>query len=90
MPSAQVVLCNQLGLHARASAKLVDTANRFSAEVCLLTDTEQQANAKSIMGLMMLGVPCGTPIQLDATGDDAEQALEAIVTLINNRFGEES
>ena len=90
MPSAQVVLCNQLGLHARASAKLVDTANRFSAEVCLLTDTQQQANAKSIMGLMMLGAPCGTQIQLDATGDDAEQALEAIVTLINNRFGEES
>ena len=90
MPSAQVILCNQLGLHARASAKLVDTANRFSAEVCLLTDTQQQANAKSIMGLMMLGAPCGTQIQLDATGDDAEQALEAIVTLINNRFGEES
>ena len=90
MPSAQVVICNQLGLHARASAKLVDTANHFSAEVCLLTDTQQQANAKSIMGLMMLGAPCGTPIQLDATGEDAEQALQAIVTLINNRFGEDS
>lgn len=90
MPSARVVLCNQLGLHARASAKLVDTANRFGAEVCLLTDTQLQANAKSIMGLMMLGAPCGTPIQLDATGEDAEQALEAIVTLIENRFGEDN
>lgn len=90
MPSAQVVLCNQLGLHARASAKLVDTANRFAAEVRLLTDTQLQANAKSIMGLMMLGAPCGTPIQLDATGEDAEQALEAIVTLIENRFGEDN
>ena len=90
MPSAQVVLCNQLGLHARASARLVDTANRFAAEVCLLTDKQQQANAKSIMGLMMLGAPCGTPIQLDATGEDAEQALQAIVELIENRFGEDS
>ena len=88
MLTQQCTIINKLGLHARAASKLVSTASRFAAEV-ELHKGDMIANAKSIMGIMMLAANQGTPITLHATGSDAEKALEAILALINNRFDEE-
>ena len=87
MISRSVTIINRLGLHARAAAKLVSTASRFAAEV-MLNKNGQQVNGKSIMGVMMLAASCGTEIQLSATGDDEAAAMEALVALIEDRFGE--
>ncbi|MCP5143352.1 MAG: HPr family phosphocarrier protein [Gammaproteobacteria bacterium] len=81
-------IINQLGLHARAAAKLVQTANGFASEITLYRD-DRDANAKSIMGVMMLAAPRGTVIEIEAEGADADQALAAILALIEDRFGEE-
>lgn len=80
-------ILNKLGLHTRAASKLVDVASRFSAEV-LLSAGDLTANAKSIMGLMILGAGQDTQIRLTAEGDDAEAAIEAVFSLINDGFGE--
>ena len=87
MIEKDVVIQNKLGLHARASAKLVKEAKRFQSEVKLIND-KTSTNAKSIMGVMMLAAAQGSQLKLQADGADAESALDAIVTLINNRFGE--
>ena len=79
---------NKLGLHARASAKLATQASSFDCEVILIKD-EIQVNAKSIMGIMMLAACKGTELGIRAEGNDADAALDAIETLVNNRFGEE-
>lgn len=84
----KVSICNQLGLHARAAANLVNVASRFESDV-VLHKGDQSAHAKSIMGLMMLGATCGTQINLSAEGSDSDDALEAVKSLIENRFGEE-
>lgn len=89
MPERSVHICNKLGLHARASAKLVSTAGSFSSEIMLIKEN-MEVNAKSIMGIMMLAACKGTDLILKAEGDDAEEALEAIEQLVNNRFGEEA
>ena len=81
-------ISNKLGLHARAAANLVNVASRFESDV-ILHKGEQSAHAKSIMGLMMLGATCGTEIMLSAEGEDSKEALEAVKTLIENRFGED-
>jgi phosphocarrier protein len=83
----QITIVNKLGLHARASAKLVSLASEFAAEIVLKRDS-QQVNAKSIMGIMMLAAAKGTELELCADGRDAERALNAISELINDRFGE--
>jgi phosphocarrier protein HPr len=88
MLTQQCTIINKLGLHARAASKLVSTASRFAAEV-ELHKGDRIANAKSIMGIMMLAATQGTPLVLHATGSDAQAALDAIVTLINNRFDED-
>ena len=80
-------IINKLGLHARAAAKLVATANRFRADIKVERDT-QSVNAKSIMGIMMLAASRGTEITVAAEGADAEAAVDAIGALINDRFGE--
>jgi len=87
MPEQEVRIINKLGLHARASAKLAATAGRFVADVLLIKD-DITVNAKSIMGIMMLAATSGSTLRIRTTGDDAEQALQAIVQLIENRFGE--
>ncbi len=87
MPETTVEICNQLGLHARAAARLVKTASSFSSDV-RISNGDRQVNAKSIMGVMMLAAAKGTSVILEATGDDAEEALAALTDLINNRFGE--
>ncbi len=88
MASRHVYIQNRLGLHARASARLVSAASRYVSEITLVKD-EIEVNAKSIMGIMMLAAGRGTTLLLGAEGSDAEEALDAIEQLINNRFGEE-
>jgi len=79
---------NKLGLHARAAALLVKTANRFVSNVSLEKDG-LEVNGKSIMGILMLAATKGTRITLKAEGKDAEQAVETLGKLIENKFGEE-
>ena len=79
---------NRLGLHARASAKLVQTLAPFKSTV-LLAHRGRQINAKSIMGLMMLAAAKGTVLQATAEGDDADTALDALSALFADKFGED-
>ena len=81
------LIINKLGLHARAAAQLVKLAEQFSSEVKIGKD-DQVVNGKSIMGLMMLAASCGSTIDVEANGDDAEAALDAIEALIDARFNE--
>jgi phosphocarrier protein len=87
MPQREVEIVNKLGLHARASAKLTQTAARFAAEVWL-SRNGRRVNAKSIMGVMMLAAGKGSRIEIETDGADADAALAALVTLIENRFDE--
>jgi phosphocarrier protein HPr len=86
--SAEYRVVNRLGLHARAAAQLVRTANRFKAEVLVAKDDEE-VNGKSIMGLLMLAAPAGSLLRITVSGDDAAAALQAIGDLINDGFGEQ-
>lgn len=88
MPSKTVTIVNKLGLHARASAKLVALASRFVSEITLKRN-EKQVNAKSIMGVMMLAANKGSELAIITEGEDAEEALIALENLINTKFGEE-
>lgn len=87
MPRAEIEITNKLGLHARASAKLTRTASSFASEVWLERGG-RRVNAKSIMGVMMLAAGKGATISVETTGGDAEEALQAIVGLISDKFGE--
>jgi phosphocarrier protein len=87
MPQREVEIVNKLGLHARASAKLTQTASRFAAEVWL-SRNGRRVNAKSIMGVMMLAAGKGSRIAIETDGADADDALAALVSLIEDRFGE--
>jgi phosphocarrier protein len=80
-------IINALGLHARAAAQLVQVANRYKSEVTLLCEG-QKANAKSIMGVLMLAAAQGMHVTVTCKGDDAEACLQDIQKLIGNRFGE--
>jgi len=82
---AQII--NKLGLHARASAKLTQLASQFPCEVWL-TRNGRRVNAKSIMGVMMLAAAMGTTINIETTGEREQEAMNAIVALINDYFGE--
>ena len=86
-PSAEVVIKNRKGLHARASAKFVKCAEQFNAEVRVTKDGHT-VGATSIMGLMMLAASIGTTIKLEAEGPDAPEAIEALVALVEDLFGE--
>lgn len=85
--AAVVQLKNRLGLHARAAGKLVATASAYDAEILIKKDNKQ-VNAKSIMGILMLAAGCGSELLIEAQGTDANAAVDAIQTLINDRFGE--
>ncbi len=87
MPCQEITIINKLGLHARATAKLVSTASAFSAQV-KIGYKDNMVDAKSIMSVMMLAASKGTTLQLSAEGKDAEQAIQAIVDLINRYFDE--
>ncbi len=81
-------IVNRLGLHARAAAQLVQTANRFLSDVTIEKDGNE-VNGKSIMGLLMLAAPQGSKITVTVSGEDAEEAMKIIGTLINDGFGED-
>lgn len=85
---AIVKIVNQKGLHARASAKIVEAAARFQSRITVSKDG-QNVDARSIMGLMMLAASPGTEIAIEADGPDAEAALAAVVALAKARFGED-
>jgi phosphocarrier protein HPr len=87
MKCVDVAIINKLGLHARAAAKLVSLASGFNSEITLARDN-QQVNGKSIMGVMMLAAAKGTTLKICAQGSDEARAVEALVELVGNRFGE--
>ena len=88
MQSKQFKIVNKLGLHARAAAQLVQTANRFKSDVTVEKD-ELEVNGKSIMGLLMLAAPQGSSVKVTVAGEDADAAMETIGKLINDGFGED-
>lgn len=88
MLEQSIEIINKLGLHARASAKLVSTAARFSSRV-ELDFGGQKADAKSIMSVMMLAASKGSKMQIRTEGDDEQAAMDAVTGLINNLFDEE-
>jgi phosphocarrier protein len=88
MTCRDVVIRNKLGLHARASAKLVKLASGFASDITLARGA-RQVNAKSIMGIMMLAAAQGTTLSLCADGGDENVAIEAITALIDDLFGED-
>lgn len=85
---AEMAICNQRGLHARASAKFVKTASEFDAEIHVSKDGTT-VDARSIMGLLMLGAGIGSSIEVKAEGSDAEAAVTALSDLVARRFDEE-
>lgn len=88
MRSEQIEIINQLGLHARAAAKFVSTATRFESKVKLSKDGKE-VDGKSIMSVMMLAASVGSQVEITTDGPDEEEALAAIKSLINDKFGEE-
>ena len=84
----KVTICNARGLHARASAKLVKAAAGFDAEITVGRDG-QTVDARSIMGLLMLGASRGTQIDVATTGNEAARLADALEALVANRFGED-
>ncbi|WP_079434893.1 HPr family phosphocarrier protein [Zoogloea sp. LCSB751] len=87
MPRQEAEIINKLGLHARASAKLTQTASAYESDVWLERNGKR-VNAKSIMGVMMLAAAKGSTITIDINGRDADQAMAALVGLIADKFGE--
>ncbi|MDD2407574.1 MAG: HPr family phosphocarrier protein [Tepidiphilus sp.] len=87
MPKAEVEIINKLGLHARASAKLTELASQFPCQIWI-SRSGRRVNAKSIMGVMMLAAAKGSKVEIETEGERADEALQAIVELIRNRFGE--
>ena len=87
MIRTNITISNKLGLHARASAKLTKLATGFKSDV-FMTRNGRRVNAKSIMGVMMLAAGLGTEIEIETDGEDEQAAMDAIVALINAKFGE--
>jgi phosphocarrier protein len=87
MPRTETEICNKLGLHARASAKLTQLAGSFPCEVWMERGTKR-INAKSIMGVMMLAAGKGAKVTVDTEGERADEAMDAILALIADKFGE--
>jgi phosphocarrier protein len=83
----QVEIVNRLGLHARASAKLTQLAGGFQCDVWMTRDG-RRVNAKSIMGVMMLAAAKGSSVELETEGSDEQAAMDALVALIKDKFGE--
>jgi phosphocarrier protein HPr len=87
MIKTTVTISNKLGLHARASAKLTKLAGSFASDVWM-SRGERRVNAKSIMGVMMLAAGIGSTVEIETIGADEQVAMEALVALINDKFGE--
>ena len=87
MIQQDITISNRLGLHARASAKLTKLAGSFPCEVWM-TRGSRRVNAKSIMGVMMLAAGIGTEVTLETSGEQEQAAMDALLALINDKFGE--
>jgi phosphocarrier protein HPr len=87
MIKSTITISNKLGLHARASAKLTKLAGSFRSEI-FMSRNGRKVNAKSIMGVMMLAAGLGSEVEMEVDGDDEQAAHNAIVALINDKFGE--
>jgi phosphocarrier protein len=87
MIKTSVTISNKLGLHARASAKLTKLAGSYPCEVWM-SRGERRVNAKSIMGVMMLAAGLGSTVELETDGPREQQAMDALVALIHDKFGE--
>jgi phosphocarrier protein HPr len=87
MIQKNATISNKLGLHARASAKLTKLAGSYPCEVWMARG-ERRVNAKSIMGVMMLAAGLGTEVMLETNGDKEQECMDALLALINDKFGE--
>lgn len=87
MPRGDAAIINKLGLHARASAKLTQLASGFPCEVWLERNG-RRVNAKSIMGVMMLAAGMGTEVEIETIGEREQEAMDALLALIADKFGE--
>ena len=88
MLRARVIIPNKKGLHARASAKIVEASSRFQSDIHVIRDGVS-ADGRSIMGLMMLAASMGKEVEITAQGPDAAEAMKAILALVEAKFGEE-
>ena len=93
MPSASrdIVVINSLGLHARPAMQFVDLANQFKSEIKVVKGGEEpgEADGKSVMQMIILAATQGTPMRIEADGEDAEEAVKKLVELFESKFGEE-
>jgi phosphocarrier protein len=87
MIKTSATISNKLGLHARASAKLTKLAGSFACEVWM-SRGDRRVNAKSIMGVMMLAAGLGSTVEIETNGADEQAAMDALLALINDKFGE--
>jgi phosphocarrier protein HPr len=89
--SREVVIRNKLGLHARPAMQFVDIANQFKSEVRVHKGGEEpvDADGKSVMQMIILAATEGTPLRIEAEGEDAEQAIGKLTELVDSKFGEE-
>ena len=87
MIKTTATISNKLGLHARAAAKLTKLAGSFASEVWM-SRGERRVNAKSIMGVMMLAAGMGSTVEIETNGSDEQVAMDALLALINDKFGE--
>jgi phosphotransferase system HPr (HPr) family protein len=88
MVERQIKVTNSLGVHARPAAKIVQAANQFKSEIRLITQSAQ-ADAKSILNVLMLGATFDTPITISASGVDESEAVDSIAALFTQKFNEE-
>lgn len=93
MPTAskEIVVLNKLGLHARPAMQFVDAANQFASRITVRKGGEEpgEADGKSVMQMIILAATEGTPLQIEAEGDDAQRAVDKLAELFADRFGEE-
>jgi phosphocarrier protein len=89
MPTCDLVIRNEKGMHARAAAEFTRVATRFKSGIFVSRDG-LEVNGKSIMGVLMLAAHMGSTIRIRAEGDDAAAALKALTALVENKFGEEN
>ena len=87
MQKRTITISNKLGLHARASAKLTQAASKFQSAVWI-SRNGRRVNAKSIMGVMMLAAGLGAEVEIETEGEDEQAAMDALLRLINDKFGE--
>ncbi|WP_332745097.1 HPr family phosphocarrier protein [Hydrogenophaga sp.] len=87
MIKTTVTISNKLGLHARASAKLTKLAGSFASDVWM-SRGDRRVNAKSIMGVMMLAAGLGSTVEVETVGADEQAAMDSLIALINDKFGE--